>query len=158
LRSCSIERNGIYTDRSGDPWAADRAYSAGSWGYIGTTNFDKTKSPIGGTDDDPLYQDERRGSMEYRFDGLPNGVYQLELRFDELQNQKPGQRLFDVIAEGSLILPALDVSGEAGRLNALDKTFFMPVTDGTMNVRFIARQGSKEPIINAIRVTHRPDR
>jgi hypothetical protein len=149
---------GVYADGSGDPWAADKPYSVGSWGYIGQSNVDKTRSPIGGTDDDPLYQDERRGSVEYRFDGLPNGVYQLELRFAELQNQKAGQRLFDVIAEGSYVLPALDVAGEVGKLNALDKTFFMPVTDGAMNVRFVARQGSKEPIINAIRVTERPDR
>jgi hypothetical protein len=63
-----------------------------------------------------------------------------------------------VIAEGSYILPALDVAGEVGKLNSLDKTFFMPVTDGTMNVRFVVRQGSKEPIINAIRVAERPDR
>ena len=101
---------------------------------------------------------DRRGSIEYRFDGLPNGVYQIELKFAELQNQKRGQRVFDVIGETTLLLPSLDIAGEVGRYYADDKTFFLPVTDGQLNLRFVLRQGSKEPIINAIRVTHRPDR
>jgi hypothetical protein len=149
--------DGAYTDLAGDTWAADQKYAAGSWGYIGTTNTDKVKNAIGGTDDDPLYQDERRGAMEYRFDGLPNGIYQLELRFAELQRSRSGQRIFDVIAEGNTILPALDVTGEVGQFNADDKSFFIPVTDGQLNVRFVTRRGFKEPIVNAIRVRERPD-
>ncbi len=147
-----------YTSTSGDPWSADQAYSSGSWGYIGQSNVDSDKKNIGGTSDPTLYQDDRRGSIEYRFDGLPNGVYQIELKFAELQNQKRGQRVFDVIAETTLLLPSLDIVGEVGKYYADDKTFFLPVTDGQLNLRFVLHQGSKEPIINAIRVTHRPDR
>jgi subtilisin family serine protease len=149
--------DGVYTDLEGDTWAADQAYSAGSWGYIGTSNTDKVKNAIGGTLDDPLYQDERRGAVEYRFDGLPPGPYQVELRFAELQRSRPGQRIFDVIAEGNTILPALDVAAEVGTFYADDKSFFMHVTDGQLNLRFVTRRGFKEPIINAIRVRHRPD-
>jgi len=149
--------DGAYTAVSGDTWSADQAYSSGSWGYIGQSNTDLAKKNIGGTTDPTLYRTDRRGSIEYRFDGLPNGVYQLELKFAELQNQKPGQRLFDVIAESTLLLPALDISAEVGKFFADDKSFFLPVTDGQLNLRFVLRQGSKEPIINAIRVTHRPD-
>jgi hypothetical protein len=147
-----------YISTSGDPWAADQTYSSGSWGYIGQSNIDSDKKSIGGTSDPTLYKDDRRGSIEYRFDGLPNGVYQIELKFAELQNQKRGQRVFDVIGETTLLLPSLDIAGEVGRYYADDKTFFLPVTDGQLNLRFVLRQGSKEPIINAIRVTHRPDR
>jgi hypothetical protein len=32
------------------------------------------------------------------------------------------------------------------------------VTDGQLNIRFIQRQATKEPIIEAIQVIHRPDR
>jgi subtilisin family serine protease len=149
---------GDYTSLDGDVWAADKAYAAGSWGYIGQSNTDSTRSAIGGTDDDPLYQNDRRGSIEYRFDGLPNGTYQVELRFAELQNQKAGQRIFDVIAEGDFLYPALDVAGEVGKLYADDKSKFVQVTDGQLNLRFVARQGSKEPIINGIRIRQRPDR
>jgi N-acetylneuraminic acid mutarotase len=147
-----------YTSLDGDVWAADRAYSAGSWGYIGMTNVDKVKNSIGGTDDDPLYKDERRGAMEYRFDGLPSGKYQVELRFAELQNSRPGQRIFDVIAEGNLILPSLDIAAEVGKFYADDKSFIVQVTDGQLNLRFVARRGFKEPVINGIRIRERPDR
>src|SRR5712692_10355461 len=149
---------GAYVDLNGDTCAADQQYTPGGWGYTVRGNTASTRSPIAGTDDDPLYQTARRGQTEYRFDGLPTGVYQVELRFAEIQNRKPSQRLFDVIVEGSLVLPALDIAGEVGQNTADDKSFFVSLTDGQMNIRFITRQADKEPLINAIRVTHRPDR
>jgi hypothetical protein len=63
-----------------------------------------------------------------------------------------------VIAEGDFLYPALDVAGEVGKLYADDKSKFVQVTDGQLNLRFVARQGSKEPIINGIRIRQRPDR
>jgi hypothetical protein len=113
---------------------------------------------VGGTDDDPLYQRARVGGDEYRFDGLPAGVYQVELRFAEIQNERPFQRLYDVIPEGLLSLPAHDIAAEAGRLAADDHTFFVSVSDGQISVRFIPRSGFGQPIVNGIRITHRPDR
>lgn len=47
---------------------------------------------IAGTDDDPLFQSARKDPVEYRFDGLPNGVYQVDLYFAELENMKPNKR------------------------------------------------------------------
>ena len=38
----------------------------------------------------------------YRFDGVPNGVYQVDLRFAELDNLGPGGGMFDVIFENTL--------------------------------------------------------
>jgi hypothetical protein len=105
-----------------------------------------------------LYKTARRGQTEYRFDGLPTGVYQVNLKFAEIQNRRPGQRLFDVIIEGNVVLPAFDIAGEVGKNYADDKTFYLPVTDGQLNIRFIARQADKEPLINAIQVINRPDR
>src|SRR6185295_10044307 len=68
-----------YTDQAGDVWAADKAYSAGSWGYVNQAATVKTRTAISGTADDPLYQTARRGLVEYRFDGLSAGVYQVDL-------------------------------------------------------------------------------
>ena len=121
-------------------------------------NTASTNKAIGGTTDDVLYQSARRGQTEYRFDGLPTGVYQVNLRFAEIQNRRPGQRLFDVIVENNLLLPAFDIAGEVGNNYADDKTFYLPVTDGQLNIRLIQRQADKEPIIEAIQVIHRPDR
>jgi hypothetical protein len=117
-----------------------------------------TKKPIGGTSDPKLYQSQRQDPTEYRFDGLPNGIYEVDLRFAEIENKKPGTRLFDVIIEGSLVLPSLDVAAEVGTFKADQHVFYIAVTDGQLNVRLVARRGYQIPIINALRVTHRPDR
>ncbi|HEV8627572.1 MAG TPA: carboxypeptidase regulatory-like domain-containing protein, partial [Acidimicrobiia bacterium] len=150
---------GDYTDRAGDLWAADRQYAAGSYGYTNpTSRTAMTRRAISGTDDDPLYQDQRVDPTEYRFDGLPAGVYQVDLRFAEVTTRMPGTRLFDVIVEGAIVLPAHDVAGEVGSFAADDHTFFLQVTDGQLNIRFVARRGYAPPIVNAVRAIHRPDR
>jgi hypothetical protein len=89
---------------------------------------------------------------------VPNGVYEVDLRFAELQNIRFGRRLFDVIVENTTVLPAHDIAYEVGTFSADDHRFFVEVTDGRLDVRFIARAGSDKPIVNAVRVTHRPDR
>lgn len=147
-----------YTDvAEGDPWVVDRAYAPGGYGYVGRGGDSRSSRAIAGTDDDPLYQNLRRGMSEYRFD-VPNGVYQVELRFAELSNRRPGQHLYDVLIEGNVVLYAHDVAAEVGSYTADDHSFFVPVTDGSLNVRFVGRRGFGEPEVGAVRVTHRPDR
>jgi len=151
--------NGVYTDLEGDLWAADKAYSAGSWGYLNkSSRTAKTTRPIAGTLDDKLFQDLRQSPSEYRFDGLPNGVYEVQLDFAEVQSRQPGTRLFDVIIEGGMLIPAHDIAAEVGSFAADIHTFYIVVTDGQLNIRFVERRGYAPPIINAIKVTHRPDR
>jgi hypothetical protein len=150
--------DGAHVDRAGNVWAADQWYSPGSWGYVDPSHTVRTRSPISGTEDDPLYQTGRRGFFEYRFDGLPPGVYQLDLRFAEIQGKRRLERVFDVVAEQTLLLPAHDIAGEVGRLAADDHSFFIEVTDGQLNLRFVPRKGYGEPLVNALRVIHRPDR
>lgn len=148
-----------YTDTDGDVWAADQAYTEGGWGYVNRSRTSSTRRDIAGTDDDPLYRSAREQMNEYRFDGLAPGVYQVELRFaDLLQNQRPGRRMFDVIIEGAMVLPAYDIAANVGPLAADDHTFYLMLTDGQLNIRLVTRRGYGDPIINGIRVTHRPDR
>ncbi|MGH3658682.1 MAG: malectin domain-containing carbohydrate-binding protein, partial [Micromonosporaceae bacterium] len=150
--------DGAYVDLSGDTWSADQAYTAGSWGYTNSmSSIRTTKKGISGTNDDKLYQSQRQNPTEYRFDGLPNGVYEVDLRFAELTNVQPGSRLYDVIIEGSFSLPAHDTVGEVGTFAADQHVFFVPVTDGQLNIRFVGRAGNAPPVVNAIQVIHRPD-
>jgi Malectin domain len=149
---------GEYVDGNRDTWLADQAFAAGSWGYLGDSDRDRSNRPIAGTEDDPLYQDLRRNMYAYRFDGLAAGVYQVELRFAELQQVRPNRHLFDVILEDDLVLPAHDIALEVGSFAADDHSFFSKVDDGTLDVRLIRRAGFGRPIINALRVTSRPDR
>jgi hypothetical protein len=147
---------GAHTDGDGDAWVADRAYTPGGYGHLSDrSRVDSTKRTVAGTTEQPLYQNLRLGAYEHRFDGVPNGTYTIELEFAEVRQTRPNTRLFDVIAEDTLLLPALDVAGAVGSFTALERTVRVTVTDGQLNVRLVSRSG--DPIVNALRVTHRPD-
>jgi hypothetical protein len=149
----------LYRDTHQDVWAADRKHSAGSWGYLQNSGTDSTGAKIIGTQDEPLYQDLRLDPYAYVFDSVPNGVYQVELLFAELQSDRQvGSRLFDVLIKNNLVLPAHDITYEVGNLHADSHSFFVEVQDGKVDVRLVPRRGFGLPIINALRVTQRPDR
>jgi subtilisin family serine protease len=147
-----------YTDSLGDSWAVDRAYTTGQWGYVQRSKTATTTHAISGTVDPTLFRSQRIDPYAYRFDNVPNGTYQIDLRFAELANVRLGRRLFDVIIEDTVVLPAHDIFYEVGRYAAESRTFFVDVTNGQMDVRLIPRAGSELPVINALRITHRIDR
>ncbi|GAA4508122.1 S8 family serine peptidase [Nonomuraea ferruginea] len=145
------------TDAAGDAWTPDRRYSAGSHGYVATSSAThSTNKTIKGTEDQALFRTARERMLEYRFDAVPNGVYTVELDFAEIRNMAMGRRVFDVLVEGQLAIPALDLALEAGTYTAVSRQYTVRVTDGQLNVRFAARDGAT--IVNAIRVSERPDK
>lgn len=150
---------GAYVDTLGDTWAADKKYATGNWGYVQKSKTDSTTKNITGTPDPTLFKTQRIDPYAYRFDNVPNGTYQIEFGFAELNaKEKLGKRLFDVIIEDTLVLPAHDIAYQVGTLAAESRTFFLNVTDGQMDIRLIPRAGSDPPVINAARITHRTDR
>lgn len=139
-----------YRDSLDQLWAADQAYTAGSWGYVGGQAFTTTVA-IAGTLDDALYQGERYNMISYQFDAPP-GIYEVELRFAEIyQYAAPNQRVFDVLLEGTPVASGLDVAGAAGLYTAYNLTFQAQVSDGQITIEFIARKGAAK--VNAIRVS-----
>ncbi|HEX4817990.1 MAG TPA: S8 family serine peptidase [Nonomuraea sp.] len=145
------------TDSAGDAWAPDRAYVPGSHGYVAAQNrTPSTSRTIAGTADQALFRTAREGMLEYRFDGVPAGTYTVELDFAEIRNTQMGRRVFDVLVEGQLAIPALDLALEAGTYAAVSRQYTVRVADGQLNVRFATRQGST--IVNAVRISERPDR
>ena len=91
----------------------------------------------------------------YRF-AVPNGVYQVDLSFAELQLKKAGARVFSVSLEGTAVISNLDVFAAAGgQLVAYDRSFIVEVTDGVLDIGFLAQRGD-QPIVNAILVTEMP--
>ncbi|GLW10218.1 hypothetical protein Misp01_53460 [Microtetraspora sp. NBRC 13810] len=145
------------TDDAGDRWTADRKFATGGHGYVGNSTRTVTSSrTIKGTEEQDLFQRAREKMLEYRFDRVPNGTYTVELGFAELRNMREGARVFDVIVEGELAIPALDLALEAGTYTAVNRQYTVKVTDGQLNVRFVERDG--DTIVNTIRVTERPDK
>ncbi|MFI7446198.1 S8 family serine peptidase [Nonomuraea sp. NPDC049714] len=145
------------TDAAGDSWVADSRYRAGGHGYVANhSSTGSTRRTIQGTEDQSLFRTAREGMLEYRFDGVPNGVYTVELDFADIENTRPGRRVFDVLVEGELAIPALDLALEAGTYTAVSRQYTVRVSDGQLNVRFATREGST--LVNGIRISERPDR
>ncbi|WP_328904085.1 S8 family serine peptidase [Streptomyces sp. NBC_00441] len=145
------------TDSAGEVWSPDVKYTAGSYGFIGRSTKVKTTNAIEDTADDKLFRTAREGAVEYRFDNVPDGTYQIELDFAELGGTAAGKRLTDVLAEGAVYVPDLDiVRTTGGSYRALTKSFTVRVTDGQLNVRLVAT-GAEKTLVNAVRVTQRPD-
>lgn len=110
------------TDAAGTIWEADRAYSPGSWGYVGGQP-ERRHQAITGTDDDPLYQTRREGAHSYRFD-VPDGAYEIELLWADLDDDI-GSLVYSVNgAESRIVIEesrhayvtrkALEISGGSG--------------------------------------------
>jgi hypothetical protein len=146
-----------YTDTSGRLFVADRAYTPGGFGYVGgaTRTFDQ---PVGGTDDDPLYQDVRvaregngDGIFAYRFDVASPARYDVTLYLMAPALDGPGNVVMDVQAEADVVFGDLDVTAEAGgEYQALVKTFAVDVSDGTLDLRF--RAVNKAAVVSGIAV------
>jgi len=151
---------GQYLDSSGDTWVADQIYRRGGFGYMYDRGTQVVRQSIAGTPDPSLYQDCRVDPYLYRFDNLPSGTYQVELRLAELtQGIKAGDRLFDVIIKDELVAPAVDIAYRKGVRAADNHVFYTTVTDGYLDVRFVQSfDGTNDPVVNAIRITQRPDR
>jgi hypothetical protein len=84
-----------YTDALGQVWSADA-------GFIGG-NTASTTSNIANTPDSKLYQMERYGNFSYQF-AVPNGSYNVVLKFAEIYWTKTGQRIFNVSINGTPVL------------------------------------------------------
>jgi subtilisin family serine protease len=151
--------NGSHVDPQGDTWTRDFKFSAGDGcGWLGTSSVKTTNRAISGTDDPSRYQNARENMYEYRCDGLADGTYTVELNFAEIAGLKPNKRIFDVMIEGVEVIPNLDIALEADGANrALNRTFTVHVTDGVLNIRFVRHSGFNKTLVNALRVTHRPD-
>ncbi len=96
-----------YTDKSALVWLADKAYATGSWGYVGGTTG-KATTALPNTTDDTLYQKYRTQMTEYKFT-VPNGTYQVRLRFAEFSTTTVGARAMKITLEGVTVDNALDV-------------------------------------------------
>ncbi|OLR91734.1 hypothetical protein BJP25_25290 [Actinokineospora bangkokensis] len=149
-----------YTDQGADAWVADKAWAPGGYGYLSGGPVVTSKKDIAGTTDDALFQSQRESAGGYRFDGLPAGTYQVELSFAELKaGLAPGKRVFDVSVNGTKVLANYDIAAAVGALAADTRQFWVSVPQGgSISVELAAQRGKLPPVINALRVTHRPDR
>ncbi|MDQ4090352.1 MAG: malectin [Actinomycetota bacterium] len=141
-RTAAGSSTGVTTP-TGVTFAADRDYLGGSaWG--------PSDSPIGGTDADALYQNNRWGMAGYAMAVPASATYTVRLHFAEVVMGSPGRRVFDVLAEGAVRLDDLDVYARVGPAQSLVEQFTVTVTDGVLNLGFQAVV--EDPMISGIEV------
>ena len=138
-----------FTDGSGLIWEVDRRYEKGAWGYVGGETS-RTDENILGTPEDPLYQTVRYGLDSYRFD-VPDGDYEVELRFTETYWKNAGQRVFGVRLNEKRVIRALDVVGRYGALRPASRRFEVSAADGRgLKISFDTTVDN--PILSAVRI------
>ena len=159
---------GEYTAGDGTTYAADPTDAlVGSSQTYSTSGWADSPPEIANTDDDPLYRTERYGTdFDYEIPVPSSGTYEVTLEFaeiyqgaapgdDDTDADQTGQRLFDVTTEGQTVLDDYDVYAEAGdSLTAVDETYTIEVTDGTLDIGFNATgpDAADNAKISAIRV------
>ncbi|NLG48989.1 MAG: hypothetical protein GX552_02615 [Chloroflexi bacterium] len=145
-----------YDASDGYTYRADRQFTAGAWGWQGAVSGVWPTTPItrdiGNTHDDPLYQIHRHSMNGYYF-AVPNGRYEVLLRFAEIfPYANLGDRVFAVDIEGQRKLNQFDLLSKTTRYGAWDEKFTVDVKDGLLEITFAAQSPNYTPAINAIRV------
>jgi hypothetical protein len=116
-----------FTAADGTVYAADNLYTTGA-------TF-STVDTIGNTNASALYQTERYGTFSYAIP-VTNGDYTLTLQFAEVYWDASGERVFDVLVEGTRRISNLDIYAVAGKNTAYDVNLPVTVNDGMLNLDF----------------------
>ncbi|MDQ8005874.1 MAG: glycoside hydrolase family 2 TIM barrel-domain containing protein [Pedobacter sp.] len=91
----------FYDEINHEVWLPEQEYQPGSWGYIGGNVFKMAKKGrhsygsdknILGTDLDPIFETQRTGIKQFKFD-VPNGDYEVYLHFAELLSKVKREEL-----------------------------------------------------------------
>jgi hypothetical protein len=135
------------TDAQGQSWSADTSYTGGM------AAVETTPVTIANTNSSVLYNGQRYGnpSFSYAFT-VPNGTYTVTLKFAELYVTGAGQRLFDVVLDGTTVETAFDIYATAGAMNtAVDRSYPVTVSGGQIKIDF--NQGTVQfPKVDAIQI------
>ncbi|MEU4560853.1 S8 family serine peptidase [Actinoplanes sp. NPDC023936] len=140
----------------GSVWSPDQALGSRPWGYVGG-KARSTRADIAGTTDDALFRTQRTGeTFSYVFKNAPAGTYRIGLDFAEIEKVKAGERAFDVLADGKVVLYDHDVRAKVGALTADTNMVTVEHTGGDLTIVFTRDKGEDDPIINALKVQEDP--
>lgn len=132
-----------YTDSNRNAWTADSGDEGHSF---------KSTNTISGATDQTLYKDHRwgEGKLSYKFT-LPNGNYQVTLKFADTYMDVAGKRVFNIDLNGQRVLRSFDIIKEAGSNNrAVDKVFTTTVTNGSLPLDLVGVV--ENPMVSAIQI------
>ncbi|WP_299064219.1 glycoside hydrolase family 2 TIM barrel-domain containing protein [uncultured Polaribacter sp.] len=129
-------------------WLPDKAYTKGSFGFIGGDYLrfkSKRRNNIGtnvsvkGTENDPVFQTQIIGLEAYKFD-VPKGTYELTLAMAELKSR--GENSMDILVNGKKVWENLNLKKEFGNDRSVTKRFTISVFDENgITINFRALKG-----------------
>jgi len=94
---------------------------------------------VAGTKEPVVYQNIRDRVFGYRLN-VPNGTYDVVLKFREGEIKEKGRRVFDISLEGKKVAEKVDIFGRVGADRALDLRFRkVAVEDGRLEIDFADR-------------------
>ncbi len=148
LRADSIRMNAggpVFTDNAGHVWAADNGFTGGGT-YATAASIANTATP-------GLYQTEHYGNgatLEY-VTAVANGQYSVTLKFAEIWYTSAGQRVFNIVINGSTVASNFDPFAAAGGANiAVDRTYVVMVTSGQIDIQLVPV--TSNPKVSAIEI------
>jgi len=111
--------------------------SAVEYGHM-NGNYQVTEEEISNTNQEDLYRSSLNRVVSYKV-RVPNGVYSATIKLSENHYAEAGERSFDIFAEDSMWISALDVYALAGQFTAFDTTLSgIRVDDGILDFYFSA--------------------
>ncbi|WP_229420902.1 glycoside hydrolase family 2 TIM barrel-domain containing protein [Pseudoduganella albidiflava] len=142
------------TDTAAGLHGSDDFFTGGEGQLLNRAGFGKRPNKVvGGAQDQGLYQAWRTGDFHYDLP-LPDGEYALTLRFVEPDEKAgKGQRVFDVVAGGKVVLENVDIAAEAGTMVAHERIVPITVQGGMARIGFVSKKG--KAIVSAISVAPR---
>jgi beta-glucanase (GH16 family) len=129
-------------DARGRRWLPDTGHVGGESAATG--------ADVEGTSSQAIYQHERWGMRGYAIRVPAPATYAVILHLAETRYAWPGQRVFDVTAEGVVKASGVDIVEAAGRNHAYQVGLTASVADGQLDLGFVDRVGHAK--VNAIEV------
>ncbi len=141
-----VQSNSYFVNVGGDAltsggqnWISDAGL------FTGTTTTESSNLPFA----DPIYQTARYGNMKFTFN-VPNGKYNVKLKFAELVYQKTGSRLFSVTINGKSAFTLVDLVKRAGYGVPYDASTTTTVSNGTLTIEL--KGNANLPVLNGLEI------
>ncbi len=132
---CGAGDAGLHVNAGGAPvldatlnsWQADTGFTGGA---VSTSPYH-----VAGTNEQELYSSRRWGNFDFTTDA-DDGRYTLTLLFADPVTTRPGQRVFNVFAQGQPLLNHFDIVSAAGPQTAITRSFPININDGSLHLHF----------------------
>ncbi|MEJ6011592.1 glycoside hydrolase family 2 TIM barrel-domain containing protein [Novosphingobium aquae] len=152
-RAFRIDAGALVAGNSAEgQFGSDNFFVGGEAGSIDRpANYGRPQelTPVKNTPDRDIAATYRSGNFAYSVP-LANGRYRVRLTFVE-PARAPGERVFDVAADGATVLRGIDIAKDAGgTMNAVKRTFDATVTSGQLAIAFWPVKG--DAIVSAIAI------